>query len=129
MTPENLIKRQICIYLRKKKDLFFWVNDSVGIFDPVRKVYRRNNDPFRIKGVSDILGILRTGVFLAIEVKSEKGKASLEQLNFINKINRAGGLAFIARSVEDVKKHLTEWEQKNESASDGSVQQVVESQQ
>ena len=113
MTPENRIKRQICAWLRvKRRDIFFWVNDSVGIFDPVKKVYRSNKDPFRIKGVSDLIGILPDGKFLAIEVKTPTGRVSVEQTAFIQKINSSGGLAFIARSLEDVEHKLQHGEQK-----------------
>jgi hypothetical protein len=104
-TPEKLIENQI-LFLLFKKGIFSWKTQSVGIFDPIKKIYRRSNNKFHIKGVSDILGILPTGKFLAIEVKSKTGRASPEQIKFINTINDHGGLAFIARSVEDVKEQL-----------------------
>lgn len=60
------------------------------------------------KGIPDILGILPAGVaggpgrFLAIEVKTDKGRVSPDQEKFMELINRSGGLAFVARSVDDV---------------------------
>jgi hypothetical protein len=42
-------------------------------------------------------------VFLAIEVKGEKGKATDQQRNFIARVRSDGGLAGVARSVEDAK--------------------------
>ncbi len=54
-------------------------------------------------GSSDLIGILRDGRFLAIECKAEKGRATPEQINFINAINKSGGVAGICRSVDDVK--------------------------
>jgi len=53
------------------------------------------------QGVSDILGIWN-GKFLAIEVKTERGNLSDHQKRFIDMINREGGIAFVARSVDDV---------------------------
>jgi len=53
-------------------------------------------------GVPDIVGILPDGKFLAIEVKTAKGRLSPHQERFIQNINDAGGLAFVARSPEDV---------------------------
>ena len=53
------------------------------------------------KGVSDILGIWQ-GRLLAIEVKTRTGKVSQYQQDFIDTINREGGIAFVARSVDDV---------------------------
>jgi hypothetical protein len=67
-----------------------WKNDSVGIWDPTRKVYRKRNGPFNQKGTSDILGILPGGRMLAIEVKSAKGTLSPEQRYFIDEINKRG---------------------------------------
>ena len=58
------------------------------------------------KGVSDIVGCLPDGRILCIEVKTEKGKVSDAQQDFIDKINKAIGLAFVARSIEDCEKQL-----------------------
>lgn len=57
-------------------------------------------------GVPDILGILPGGRMLAIEVKTEKGKLSPHQEQFIKNINDNGGLAFVARSFSDVVQTL-----------------------
>ena len=104
--PEKLIENQILHYLFRR-GIFAWKNQSVGIFDPVKRIYRKNNNPFHIKGVSDILGVLPGGRLLAIEVKTEIGRASPEQKAYIAKINSLGGIAFVARSVYDVEKELT----------------------
>lgn len=102
---EKLIENHILRWL-SLNGIFAWKNQSVGIFDPVKKIYRKSNNPYHIKGVSDIIGILSDGRFLAIEVKSKTGKPSPEQINFIKQINDSGGKAFIARSLEDVQEEL-----------------------
>ena len=56
-------------------------------------------------GVPDILVSL-DGRFIGIEVKTQKGVASKMQEYHINKIISSGGYAFVARSVEDVKREL-----------------------
>lgn len=64
------------------------------------------------KGGSDLIGIhtvtitpemvgQKIGVFVAIEVKTPTGRLTKEQENFINAIRNAGGIAGVARSVED----------------------------
>ncbi len=53
------------------------------------------------KGSADIIGIAPDGRFLAVEVKTPKGRPSAEQINFIDVVNRSGGIAGIARSPED----------------------------
>lgn len=58
------------------------------------------------KGSADIIGIYK-GLFLAIEVKTKTGRASKAQNLFISAVNKRGGIGFVARSAEDVKKHLT----------------------
>ncbi len=37
-------------------------------------------------------------IFTAVEIKTESGKASAEQLNFIGQVRKCGGIAGIARS-------------------------------
>lgn len=103
--PEKAIENQILHYLYKK-NIFAWKNQSTGVFDPIKRIYRKSNNPFHIKGVSDILGILPDGRFLAIEVKSATGRASEEQKHFLWQINAKGGKAFLARSIEDVESEL-----------------------
>lgn len=109
MTPEVRIRRLICSYLTwKHPEIFFWVSDRVGIYNVKRGAFMANRDPYRIKGVSDILGIFKpSGRFLAIEVKTRTGRVSEEQKAFIANINSAGGVAFVARNVEDVEAALS----------------------
>ncbi len=101
MTPENRIKYTICAWLRVHK-CFFWGHDNVGIYDPKIKRFRANHNPYRLRGVSDILGIWR-GRFLAIEVKTHKGIVSPFQEAFLDNVKLNGGIAIIARSVDDVR--------------------------
>lgn len=56
-------------------------------------------------GGADLIGI-HNGRFIAVEVKSETGKVSPEQANFIAFVNKNGGLAGVCRSVEDFKNLL-----------------------
>jgi hypothetical protein len=58
--------------------------------------------PSHAPGVADILGILKDGRFLAIEVKSPTGKVPPHQQLFLDEISGRGGVAFVARSVEEV---------------------------
>jgi len=53
-------------------------------------------------GSSDLIGIQNgTGRFFAIEVKTKKGRASKEQLNYIDHVQKMGGIAGIARSPQE----------------------------
>lgn len=53
----------------------------------------------------DMVG-LRIAVAVYIEAKDEKGRATKEQLNFIEQAKKRGALAGIARSAEDAEKIL-----------------------
>jgi len=70
--------------------------NSVGIFH-----WKAWGGPMSTPGVPDIIGCFK-GRMIGIEIKSEKGVVSEYQKEFIENINRAGGLAFVARSLEDV---------------------------
>ena len=61
--------------------------------------------PMSHVGIADILGIYQ-GRFLAIEVKGPRGKVSDAQSRFLRNIEEHGGIAFVARSVEDLKLHM-----------------------
>lgn len=64
--------------------------------------------PLSKKGVADILGIMpktfdgQAGKFLAIEVKTPRGRLSKQQADFLNMIARNDGIAMVATSVDDV---------------------------
>jgi hypothetical protein len=57
-------------------------------------------------GLSDIIGQMMDGRFLAIECKSAKGRLTDDQAAFLDTVRRHGGVAFMARAVEDVWREL-----------------------
>jgi hypothetical protein len=101
---EKELENKILGYL-VNRGIFCFKVETQGTFDSRFGAYRKGS-VYHIRGVSDICGILNDGRFLAIEVKTPTGRVSPEQTFFINKINKKGGLAFIARNIEDVEKNL-----------------------
>lgn len=101
---ESVIKRHIVTYL-KFRGIFCWVQMNVGIYDASQGKYRALNQFGAIKGVADILGIYN-GRPLAIEVKTTRGVVSEFQKDFLIRFQAAGGISFVARSVDDVVKKL-----------------------
>ena len=98
---EQHIQKQILDYLRYR-GIPCYKHQNAGIRKPDGSYI-----PTHTRGVSDIIGCMpKTGRFLAIEVKRPGGKATPEQQHFIDTINQAGGLAFVARSVEEVQDAL-----------------------
>ena len=61
---------------------------------------------FGFTGCPDVLGQLRDGRLLGVEVKAPKGKLRPEQALFLERINEAGGLGFVARNCRDVSDAL-----------------------
>ena len=98
---EQHIQKQILDYLRWK-GIPCYKHQNAGIM-------KRDGSyiPTHTRGVSDIIGCMpKTGRFLAIEVMRPGGKATPEQQQFIEMINGAGGLAFVAHSIEEVEQQL-----------------------
>jgi len=80
------ITRQIRNYL-KIRGIFHWKQWQGPMSQP--------------KGVSDIIGIYR-GKFLAIEVKRPAAKLTMAQAKFLTRVEDHGGIAFVAKSLDDV---------------------------
>lgn len=69
-----------------------------GEYQGKRRFMRMNSQP----GCPDILCCLG-GRFVGIEVKREGGKPTEAQLLALDAVRKAGGLAFVARSVREVE--------------------------
>lgn len=76
---------------------FAWRANSTGIYDPTLQKWRTSPK----KGVSDILGCLPGGRFLAIEIKTGKDRLSPEQTGFILSVQHAGGTALVVKDYDD----------------------------
>ena len=98
-TPEGRIVAEILEYLRLR-GIYAWRNNSGAVRANGRMVQ------YGKVGSSDIIGIMPDGRFLAIECKTDSGSLSEAQRLFIDVINKSQGLAFVARSVEDVEREM-----------------------
>ncbi|MEM6765759.1 MAG: VRR-NUC domain-containing protein [Bacteroidota bacterium] len=72
-------------------------------------VWRQNNHTTRgrsfrgRRGIGDILGIVRPGVFLSIEIKVGRDKLSQAQKEFIQDVTGLGGIAGVVGSLEELE--------------------------
>ena len=57
-------------------------------------------------GCPDVLGQLKDGRLLGVEVKAKAGRLRPEQALFLERIRCAGGVAFVARDLRDVMREL-----------------------
>jgi hypothetical protein len=65
---------------------------------PMRLNYKR--------GISDLIGQLRDGRFLAVECKREGASLMDHQRDFLNEVRKHHGVAFVARCLEDVERNI-----------------------
>jgi len=73
-----------------------WAQPNRGEYDPTTQRWRPH--PNARRGVPDILGFRRAdGKFLGVEVKAGRDQLRTEQIDFLNELKAAGGLAFVAR--------------------------------
>jgi hypothetical protein len=113
MKAEQAIQNEIRLALAPESTLFranvgqAWTGSDIQRL-PDGSVLIRDARPFQTgmpNGFSDLFGFVHgTGRFVAIEVKRPKGRVSDCQAHFIRHVSGYGGLAGIARSVEDAQK-------------------------
>ena len=96
---ETDIVSAILTYLAYKKVLA-WRNQACGIATKNGHYIR-----FGQKGIADIIGIMpnNSGKLLALEVKTQTGKLTEHQADFLADVVRQGGVGEVVRSIEDVQ--------------------------
>lgn len=106
-TPEGEIQHA-CLELLKHRGVFAWRQNNGAVRLPAgggrMGLYRMCS----INGVSDILGILPDGRFLAVECKAKGGKATEDQKAFLGLINGFGGAGWVIDDVATLNQRLTE---------------------
>lgn len=70
-------------------------------------VIKQHGSAFTKPGILD-LTLCLNGWFISIEIKNEKGVVSPQQKVHIRNIIKAGGIAFVARSLKEVLDKLEE---------------------
>ena len=84
----------------KEKDITRQIRNvlkTFGIFH-----YKNHGGLGSAPGLPDITGCLKDGRGFWIELKAPRGVTSPAQQDFIKRINQAGGIAFVGRSIDDV---------------------------
>ena len=69
-------------------------------------------------GCPDVLGQLKDGRLLGVEVKGPAGKLRPEQSVFLERIRCAGGVGFLARDCRDVLRELENNQRNSSDAQD-----------
>lgn len=116
MNPETKLQRQIMVALSQAGHTVF--RNETGRFWAGKVIHKDGkqvtlNNAMMLPvglavGSSDLVGVQRdTGRFFGIEVKTKTGRVSKEQAQFIDTINQRGGVAGVARSVQDALELLS----------------------
>jgi hypothetical protein len=58
------------------------------------------------RGMADLIGMMKSGQFLAVECKSPTGMLMDHQRDFLNEVRLHNGVAFVARSITDAEREL-----------------------
>lgn len=77
-----------------------WINNNLAV--------RKRKFIGRL-GVSDVIGITKDGRWVACEIKTLNDRLSDDQIDFLNDVKKAGGVAYIACQV-GTQVELREWE-------------------
>jgi len=100
---EQQIQKAISDYLKLKHYVIF-KHRNVGIFKQDTKKYIPL--AFGEKGIPDLIACAPDGRFWGIEVKRKGGRVSPDQTDFIARVRKNGGIAFVAYSIDDVIKEV-----------------------
>ena len=107
MTASNLLKRLIISDLGARGHLA-WSNNTVGIWDPQRHIFRKNKDRSAI-GTADIVCCLKGGLYLELEVKVGEDTQSTAQQLHERAVKQRGGLYFLVKDYDNYKQ-LRDWQ-------------------
>jgi len=102
MLTEAQIQKTILQYLKAHPKVAFAIRVNSGAhYEEDRLIYSNSQ-----RGMSDIMGVMKGGKAYFLEVKSQKGKLTQDQDNFLAMALESGALAGCVRSLEDVDKVL-----------------------
>ena len=102
MAKEKDLEHRILDWLNSLLKCFAFKINTTGVYDAKRKVWRKNNSKHIHKGTPDILGEI-DGRFFAIEVKAGYNKPSQDQVKFLDRIQKNGGVSFWTNDFEKCK--------------------------
>jgi hypothetical protein len=103
---ESELQSEIRRALRAVPGLVLWRN-NVGV--SVRRAPSGTHTTRYglVPGASDLIGILApSGRFVALEVKTPRGRVSPEQRMFLDLVRSRGGIAAVVRSVDEARRAL-----------------------
>ena len=98
--------QKACLDWLALNSIFAWRNNT-GAYR-VMAGGREHFVRYGYKGSSDIIGVLPDGKFLAVEVKGKYGKLTIDQEEFLQRINDNGGVGFVVFHINDLINKLSQ---------------------
>lgn len=102
----EILKAILSLLKRHPKVASCWRQNSGTFAERNRDGSTRYIRANTARGMSDVMGVMKDGRTLAIEVKSRTGRMRPGQEEFLQTIRSAGGVAGVCRSVEDAVRLL-----------------------
>jgi hypothetical protein len=105
---EQTVQRTVCEHLRRRgaAGLVWWHTPNGGRRNPIEAAIF-NGLGVRA-GVADLI-LLRDGRAFALELKTERGRQTAAQMDFISEFRAAGGEASIANGLDQALRVLEVW--------------------
>lgn len=88
----------------KQSGLVYWRVPNGPVMHSIGNKVIRKCSP--IKGFPDIAGVFPNGKFFAIELKTDKGRLSPEQHEWITKLNMSGAMAIVLRTKDEIREFV-----------------------
>jgi hypothetical protein len=101
---ETALMHEIHEAIARSGRALIWRNSVGGVHGVVStagRVYRANVQYGLGRGSADLVGILRGGRFIALEVKTPSGRVGRDQISWMHAVRSAGGFASVVRSVDE----------------------------
>ena len=107
-TSEQAVQRAVCQHLRQRSasGLVWWHTPNGGRRNPVEAAIFSG---LGVRpGVADLI-LLHDGRAFALELKTERGRPTTAQMQFISEFRAAGGEASIANGLDEAMRLLEAW--------------------
>lgn len=88
----------------KQSGLVYWRVPNGPVMHSIGNKVIRKRSP--IAGFPDLAGVFPNGKFFAIELKTDKGRLSPEQTEWITKLNMSGAMALVLRSKDEIREFV-----------------------
>lgn len=107
-------QNRVMEYLAYHADAMIWMQNTTGVYDPIKKIFRKAQSKYFKVGMPDIGGLWkRRGI--VIEMKRPKtlmqrpGSPTQDQVNFLNEYADKGGISILAWTLQDVIEELKKY--------------------